>query len=103
MLLNQDQAPLRDMARRCATERLAPPLAHRDDTGEFARAVRADTDWTLDWGKAAPQLSASDAIQTLGGDGNTKDFPVERMSHHVRVTQIYEGTSESSAWPSPGS
>lgn len=36
----------------------------------------------------------SDAIQTLGGYGYTRDFPVERIWRDVRVCQIYEGTSD---------
>jgi alkylation response protein AidB-like acyl-CoA dehydrogenase len=35
-----------------------------------------------------------DAIQMLGGYGYTRDFPVERYYRDVRVTSIYEGTSE---------
>lgn len=36
----------------------------------------------------------SGAIQVLGGYGYVSDFPVERIYRDVRVTQIYEGTSE---------
>jgi alkylation response protein AidB-like acyl-CoA dehydrogenase len=36
----------------------------------------------------------SAAIQTLGGYGYVSDFPVERIYRDVRVTQIYEGTSD---------
>ncbi len=36
----------------------------------------------------------SQAIQTLGGYGVVSDFPVERIYRDVRVTQIYEGTSD---------
>lgn len=36
----------------------------------------------------------SDAIQTHGGYGYLNDFPVERIYRDVRVTQIYEGTSD---------
>lgn len=36
----------------------------------------------------------SSAIQTLGGYGYLKDFPVERIYRDVRVCQIYEGTSD---------
>jgi alkylation response protein AidB-like acyl-CoA dehydrogenase len=36
----------------------------------------------------------SGAIQTLGGYGYVADFPVERIYRDVRVTQIYEGTSD---------
>ena len=34
------------------------------------------------------------ALQTLGGYCYTRDFPVERIYRDVRVTQIYEGTSD---------
>jgi alkylation response protein AidB-like acyl-CoA dehydrogenase len=34
------------------------------------------------------------AIQVHGGYGYTRDFPVERYARDVRVTRIYEGTSE---------
>ncbi len=34
------------------------------------------------------------ALQMLGGYGYTKDFPIERFARDVRVTSIYEGTSE---------
>jgi len=34
------------------------------------------------------------AIQTFGGYGYLQDFPVERIYRDVRVTQIYEGTSD---------
>ncbi|MGE4327294.1 MAG: acyl-CoA dehydrogenase family protein [Pseudodonghicola sp.] len=36
----------------------------------------------------------SAAIQTFGGYGYTRDFPVERIYRDVRVCQIYEGTSD---------
>jgi len=36
----------------------------------------------------------SQAIQIHGGYGYLSDFPVERIYRDVRVTQIYEGTSE---------
>jgi alkylation response protein AidB-like acyl-CoA dehydrogenase len=34
------------------------------------------------------------ALQIHGGAGYTRDFPVERACRDVRVTRIYEGTSE---------
>ncbi|MEF7614311.1 acyl-CoA dehydrogenase family protein [Aquincola sp. MAHUQ-54] len=36
----------------------------------------------------------SAALQTLGGYGYVSDFPLERIYRDVRVTQIYEGTSD---------
>jgi butyryl-CoA dehydrogenase len=35
-----------------------------------------------------------DALQILGGYGYTQDFPIERYARDVRITTIYEGTSE---------
>ncbi len=40
------------------------------------------------------EVVVSDALQTLGGYGFMKDFPLERMARDVRVTKIYEGTSD---------
>src|SRR5690606_2189939 len=34
------------------------------------------------------------AVQVLGGFGYTREFPVERYLRDVRVTRIFEGTSE---------
>lgn len=35
-----------------------------------------------------------DALQMLGGYGYIKEFPLERFARDVRITSIYEGTSE---------
>lgn len=43
--------------------------------------------------EAAEEICSA-AIQTLGGYGYLKDFPVERIYRDVRVCQIYEGTSD---------
>jgi alkylation response protein AidB-like acyl-CoA dehydrogenase len=37
---------------------------------------------------------ATDAVQLFGGNGYTKDFPVERMMRDAKITQIYEGTNQ---------
>lgn len=39
-------------------------------------------------------LACYTALQVLGGYGYMKDFPIERYSRDVRITSIYEGTSE---------
>ncbi len=38
--------------------------------------------------------AAERAIQILGGNGYTKDYPVERYYRDAKVTEIYEGTTE---------
>jgi alkylation response protein AidB-like acyl-CoA dehydrogenase len=35
-----------------------------------------------------------DALQMLGGAGYIKEYPLERLARDVRITSIYEGTSE---------
>ncbi|MBU5636236.1 acyl-CoA dehydrogenase family protein [Geomonas sp. Red69] len=42
----------------------------------------------------AANRACYDAVQMLGGYGYTADFPVERYARDVRITSIYEGTSE---------
>ncbi|PWA07060.1 acyl-CoA dehydrogenase [Pueribacillus theae] len=37
---------------------------------------------------------ATEAVQTYGGYGYTKDYPVERFFRDAKVCEIYEGTSE---------
>jgi butyryl-CoA dehydrogenase len=43
--------------------------------------------------EAAEEI-CSDALQIHGGYGYLADFPVERIARDVRVTKIYEGTSD---------
>jgi alkylation response protein AidB-like acyl-CoA dehydrogenase len=42
----------------------------------------------------AGNKAAEDSIQALGGYGYTHDYMVEKISRDVRITMIYEGTSE---------
>ena len=42
--------------------------------------------------------SAEAAIQAMGGYGYTKEYVVERIRRDVRITTIYEGTSEIMEW-----
>ena len=42
----------------------------------------------------AGNAAAEDAIQALGGYGYTREYMVEKIKRDVRITTIYEGTSE---------
>lgn len=39
-------------------------------------------------------VACYDALQMMGGSGYIKEYPLERLARDVRVTSIYEGTSE---------
>ncbi len=52
--------------------------------GSMAKVVAGETAvWVTD-----------QAIQVLGGNGYTRDFPVERMHRDAKIYTIFEGTSE---------
>jgi alkylation response protein AidB-like acyl-CoA dehydrogenase len=55
-------------------------------TGEAAMAKLFATE--------AASHACDEALQIHGGYGYSKDFPVERYYRDVRVTRLYEGTSE---------
>jgi len=75
---------------------------------ESARLVALKAAWLKDgglpYGKEASmaKLLASeaavdvtrDAIQIFGGNGYSREYPVERLYRDAKVTEIYEGTSE---------
>ena len=46
----------------------------------------------------AGNKACEDAIQALGGYGYTKEYMVEKFKRDVRITTIYEGTSEIMEW-----
>jgi alkylation response protein AidB-like acyl-CoA dehydrogenase len=46
----------------------------------------------------AGNRAAEDAIQAHGGNGYTREYLVEKIKRDVRITTIYEGTSEILEW-----
>jgi len=73
-----------------------------------SRLLIASASWKKDngesYGKEAAQAKVfaseaamwitTKAIQVLGGNGYTKEFPCERYFRDAKITEIYEGTSE---------
>jgi alkylation response protein AidB-like acyl-CoA dehydrogenase len=59
---------------------------HRD-TGYFASMAKVFSSETAN-------RVCADAVQIHGGNGYSRDYPVEKMYRDARVTTIYEGTSE---------
>ena len=83
-------------------------LADKYTELEAARLLLMQAAWQKDAGQnfgpaaSMAKLYASEkaneacyvALQMHGGVGYTREFPLERMSRDVRITTIYEGTSE---------
>jgi alkylation response protein AidB-like acyl-CoA dehydrogenase len=67
-------------------------IALRIDQGETALQVEGSVAklWCTEAGNAA----ADAAIQALGGYGYSREYMVEKTRRDVRITSIYEGTSE---------
>jgi alkylation response protein AidB-like acyl-CoA dehydrogenase len=83
-------------------------LAERYTDLEAARLLLMQAAYTkeqgLPFGKSASMaklfaaekanIACYDALQLMGGAGYIKEYPLERMARDVRITTIYEGTSE---------
>ncbi len=46
------------------------------------------------YGADSAMATAVDAVQVFGGNGYTKEYPVEKLMRDAKVLQIYEGTSQ---------
>jgi alkylation response protein AidB-like acyl-CoA dehydrogenase len=71
-------------------------VAERLDGGEEGLATEGAVAKYL--ATEAGNKAAEDAIQALGGYGYTKEYMVEKIKRDVRITTIYEGTSEIMEW-----
>ncbi|MFT5634732.1 MAG: alkylation response protein AidB-like acyl-CoA dehydrogenase [Cognaticolwellia sp.] len=83
-------------------------LAERYTEMEAARLLLMQAAYTKDQGQSFGMAASMaklfatenankacyDALQLMGGAGYIKEYPLERMARDVRVTSIYEGTSE---------
>ena len=61
---------------------------------ENGRSFSREASMAKVYASEAANRACYKAIQMLGGYGYTQDFPVERYARDVRVTTLYEGTSE---------
>jgi butyryl-CoA dehydrogenase len=86
------QFKLADMATEIDAARL---LVYRAATlkDNGARVTEAGAKAKL-FASEVARRQTGEAIQILGGNGYTKEFPVERYYRDAKITEIYEGTSE---------
>ncbi|HAY36578.1 MAG: acyl-CoA dehydrogenase [Bacteroidetes Order II. Incertae sedis bacterium] len=92
-----------------ANQAIAFMLADMATELEAARLLTWRAAWAYDNGdRALNKLSAMskmyasdvamkvaiDAVQVMGGDGYSRDFPVEKIMRDVKLCQIYEGTNQ---------
>ena len=75
---------------------------------EAARLLTLQSAWMLDQGRRASRYSSfakcfatdmamrvtTDAVQVFGGNGYTKEYPVEKLMRDAKLMQIYEGTNQ---------
>jgi acyl-CoA dehydrogenase len=75
---------------------------------EAARLLTLQSAWMVDEGLHASKHSSfakcfatdvamrvtTDAVQVFGGNGYTKDYPVEKLMRDAKLMQIYEGTNQ---------
>jgi len=75
---------------------------------EAARLLTLQSAWMVDGGLRASKHSSmakcfatdaamrvtTDAVQIFGGNGYTKDYPVEKLMRDAKLMQIYEGTNQ---------
>lgn len=75
---------------------------------EAAQLLARKAAWNLDQAVRNPQVSsyakayssdsamatAIDAVQIFGGNGYSKEYPVEKLMRDAKILQIYEGTSQ---------
>jgi acyl-CoA dehydrogenase len=75
---------------------------------EAGRLLTRQSAWMVDQGLRASKFSSfakcfatdvamrvtTDAVQVFGGNGYTKEYPVEKLMRDAKLMQIYEGTNQ---------
>lgn len=83
---------LADMATQIAAARHL--VWHAASLREMGQSALVEASMAKLFASEMAERVCSAAIQTLGGYGYLKDFPLEKIYRDVRITQIYEGTSD---------
>ena len=83
---------LAEMAQKVAAARaLTRAAAEAKDRGESIAEASSLAKWTA---SDAAMSVTTDAVQLFGGNGYSREFPVERYMRDAKGAQIYEGTNQ---------
>lgn len=82
----------RDWIELAACRAYVEEIAARLDSGE--KDLQVEGSIAKLWSTEVGNRAAENAIQALGGYGYTREYIVEKIKRDVRITTIYEGTSE---------
>jgi alkylation response protein AidB-like acyl-CoA dehydrogenase len=81
---------MRTEAARCLVYRACSVIDAGDPDGELSMVGAMAKCFASDTAMAV----TTDAVQLLGGNGYTTEFPAERFMRDAKITQIYEGTNQ---------
>jgi len=72
-------------------------LVDRDDSDQVLKTIEAfavECSINKVWTSESLGYAVDESLQVFGGNGYSREFPIERAYRDARITRIYEGTNE---------